>query len=359
MLRTIIRALVLCSALGVAQASLASDFTGKTVSFIIPFAAGGGSDVWGRFDAQFLAKHLPGHPNVVIRNVPGGGSISGANFFAANAKPDGLTIFGTGGSTQFPYLLGLQTVKYDYRDWRIVLAAPTGGVTYVARSLGVSSLADVQKLRGQKLFYASQGVTSLDLVPLLAFRMLGIDVQFVTGFPGRSEGLLAFEKGETNVDFQTSAAYIRSAAPLVKNGSATALFSCGVLDDKGNLIRDPNFPDLPNFAEAYEQINGKPPAGIEWDALRAFLLAGFPAQKLIVLPKDTADDILETYRAAVRAMLHDPEYLAKRDAFIGEYEQVTDANAEALYKSAIDISPVARAWVRDMLAREYGVNFDK
>jgi tripartite-type tricarboxylate transporter receptor subunit TctC len=329
------------------------------VSFIIPFAAGGGSDVWGRFDAQYLAIHLPGKPSVVIRNIPGGGSISGANLFAANAKGDGLTIFGTGGSTQFPYLLGLQTVKYDYNDWRIVLAAPTGGVTFVSRKLGVASLADLPKLRGQKLYYASQGVTSLDLVPLLAFRMLGLDVQFITGFPGRSEGLLAFEKGEVNVDFQTSAAYIRNAAPLAQNGTATPLFSWGVLDASGELVRDPNFPNLPHFAEAYEIITGKPPGGVEWDALRAFLLAGFPAQKLIVLPKDTPDDILEAYRGAVRAMLKDEDYLAKRDAFIGEYEQVTDKDAEALYASAIAISPAARAWVRNMLHEEHGVSFDK
>jgi hypothetical protein len=189
--------------------------------------------------------------------------------------------------------------------------------------------------------------------------MLGLDVNFVTGFPGRSEGLLAFEKGEMNVDFQTSAAYIRSASGLVKNGDALPLFSWGVLDSAGRLVRDPNFPDMPHFAEAYEKITGKQPSGIEWEALRAFLLAGFPAQKLIVLPKDTPDEVLETYRAAVRAMLKDEDYLAKRDAFIGEYEQVTDQDAEALYKSAIDISPAARAWVRKMLSEEHGISFAK
>jgi len=46
---------------------------------------------------------------------------------------------------------------------------------------------------------------------------------------------------------------------------------------------------------------------VEWEALRAFLLAGFPAQKRIVLTKDTPDDILEAYRAAVRAMLKDED----------------------------------------------------
>jgi hypothetical protein len=57
-----------------------------TIEWVIPFAEGGGSDVWARFMAPFLSKHLPGRPNVIIRNVPGGGSITGTNdFYAARA----------------------------------------------------------------------------------------------------------------------------------------------------------------------------------------------------------------------------------------------------------------------------------
>jgi tripartite-type tricarboxylate transporter receptor subunit TctC len=346
----------LATALGAGPAP-AADFTGKTITFIIPFAVGGGSDLWGRFNATLLSKHLAGKPAVVVRNQPGAGSVSGANLFAATAKPDGLTILGTSGSTQFPYLLGESQVKYDYKDWKVVLAAPTGGVAYVTTRLGVKSLAELNKLKGQKLHYGSQGLTSLDLVSLLGFRLLGLDVQHVTGFPGRAEGRMAFERGEMTVDYQTTTAYLRSSAPLVKNGEAFPLFSWGVLDDKGNLARDPNFPDLPHYEEALQIVTGKKPSGLEWAVMRAFLVAGFPAQKLIVLPKGTSDDIVETYRAGVRAMLKDPEYLAKRDEVIGEYEQVTDKAAEKLYTDATTISPEARAWVRDFLSKNYQVEF--
>lgn len=41
-------------------ASNAADFAGKNVDMVIPFAVGGGSDVWGRYNAQFLGKYLPG-----------------------------------------------------------------------------------------------------------------------------------------------------------------------------------------------------------------------------------------------------------------------------------------------------------
>ena len=89
----------------------AANFANKDVTMIIPFGVGGGADVWGRFNAMFLQKYLPGNPNVIVKNAPGAGSVSGANLFAATAKPDGLTILVTSGSTQFPYLLGEKRVR--------------------------------------------------------------------------------------------------------------------------------------------------------------------------------------------------------------------------------------------------------
>ncbi|MFN3449467.1 MAG: tricarboxylate transporter, partial [Roseococcus sp.] len=67
-------------------------YAGKTVEVIVPFAPGGAADVGARFVAPFLEKHVAGSPRVTVRNVPGGGSMLGASFFAANAKPDGLML---------------------------------------------------------------------------------------------------------------------------------------------------------------------------------------------------------------------------------------------------------------------------
>jgi tripartite-type tricarboxylate transporter receptor subunit TctC len=336
----------------------AADFSGKTIEWVIPFGVAGGSDVWARFNGPILSKYLPGKPVIVIKNVPGAGSITGTNQFAASAKPDGLTILGTSGSTQFPYLLGDTRVKYDYTKWHVVLGAPTGGAVYINPKFGAKSVADLGKLKGQKLAYGNLGATALDLVPLLGFRMLGLDVHHVFGMKSRGESRLAFERGEATIDYQTTSAYLKSVVPLIKEGKAVPLFSWGALDDKGNLVRDPNFKDLPHIGEAYEIVHGKKPSGVEWEAFKALLFAGFQAQKLLVLPEGTPKDIVEAYRAAVRQLLKDPEYLAKRDEIIGEYEQVTDAAAEKLYKDATTISPEARGWVRDFLTKNYAVKFE-
>ncbi len=346
------------TALPATGARAAVSFEKKTVTILCPFGVGGGGDLWSRFIAPFLGQYLPGKPNVLVQNVPGGGSISGANLYAATARPDGLTVLSTSASTQFPYLLGQKNVKYDYRQLQFFLAGPTGGGAYISSKMGVASLKDLGKLKGVKLHYASQGPTSLDLAPVLAFRLLGLDVQAIFGFPSRGEGLMSFERGESEIDYQTTTAYLRNSTQIIKRGEAVPLFSFGALDENGKFGRDPNFPDLPHLAEAYEIVFGKPPSGIEWEALEAFILSGFPAQKLMLLQKGTPDEIVEAYREAIRKMRKDPEYLAKRDEIIGEYEQVTDAPGEALYQRATTISPAAREWVREYLTSNYKVDFN-
>jgi tripartite-type tricarboxylate transporter receptor subunit TctC len=344
-------------ALSVVSAS-AIDFAGKQISIIVPFPVGGGVDLWARYNAPLLAKQLPGKPVVIVRNVPGAGSTSGANLFAQTAKPDGLTLLASSASTQFPYLLGDPRVKYEYRDWRVVLAGPTGGVAYVTSKTGAKSIKDFAKLKGTEFFYASSGPTALELTSILAFRLLDLNVKHIFGIIGRAEALLGFERGEFTIDTQTTSAYIRRSAGLVEKGEAAPLFTWGVLDEKGNLSRDPNFPDIPHIQEAYEIVHGKKPSGIEWEAFKAFLISGFPAQKLLVLPKGTSDEIVEAFRAASRQLLKDPDYLATRDKVIGEYEQVTDAEAERLYQDSTSITPEAKAWVRDYLAKTHQVKFD-
>jgi tripartite-type tricarboxylate transporter receptor subunit TctC len=333
------------------------DFTGKTIEYVIPFNPGGGSDAWARFNLPFFQKYLPGNPVIVVKNVPGGGSTTGTNQFAASAKPDGLTILGTSASTQFPYLLGDKRVHYEYKDFRLILAAPTGGVVYINPKFGVKSVKDFGKLKGQQLTYGSQGATSLDLVPMLGFRALGLDVKYVFGMKGRSSGRLAFERGEATIDYQTSGAYIKSSLPLVQAGKAIPLFSWGATDDDGKIVRDPNFADLPHIGEAIEMVTGKKPSGLEWEVLKSFLLAGFGAQKMLFLPKGTPDDIVEAYRAAVRAMRKDPEYQKGRKVAIGDYEQLTDKAGEELLKQGTTLDPEARKWIREYLTKNYNVKF--
>ncbi|MGH6900010.1 MAG: Bug family tripartite tricarboxylate transporter substrate binding protein [Geminicoccaceae bacterium] len=340
---------------GKARAQSSVDFSGETIEWIVPFSEGGGTDAWTRFYAPHLSKYLPGQPDVVVRNVPGGGSITGTNNFAKRAEPDGLSLIGTSGSTQLPFLLGDPRVQYDYSNFTPVLVSPTGGVVYLPPEFEVMSTAELGKIAERELVYASQGATSLDLVPMLAFHLLGLNVRYVFGMTGRGDGRLAFERGEATIDYQTSSAYLANVVPLVEQGKAVPIFSWGVLDEQGNVQRDPTFPDLPHFVEAYETMHGSKPSGVAFDAYLAFFGAGFAAQKPAMLLKATPPEIVEAYRQAFIQAVADPEMQANKGTILGEYPQATGQAAVKLFEIATTIAPEAREWVRNYLIENYNV----
>ena len=335
----------------------AADFQGKTIEFVVPFPTAGGSDVWARFFAPFLGEELPGKPTVVVKNAPGGGSITGTNQFVQRAKPDGLSILGTSGSTQLPYLLDDARVRYELKELIPVLVSPTGGVVYVNPELGAKSARDIGKLRGRKMKYGSQGPTSLDFVPILAFELMGLDVDPVFGL-ARGPARLAFERGESLIDYQTSSAYLRNVVPLIKAAKAVPLFSWGVLNDKGEFVRDPTFPDLPHFAEAYEMAFGKKPSGTAYEAYKAFVVAGFAAQKPIFLPKGTPQDVVDAYTAALQRVVRRADFKEKSAKELGDYEQAVGPAARQAVQIALNIDPSAKAWVKEWLSRRFQVKFD-
>ncbi|MHB2266500.1 Bug family tripartite tricarboxylate transporter substrate binding protein [Aliihoeflea sp. PC F10.4] len=334
------------------------DFSGRTIEWWMPFSEGGGSDVWARFYAPYLSKHLPGNPNVIVRNVPGGGSITGTNEFVARARPDGLALIGTSGSTQFPYLLGDRRVRYEYADLEPVIVSPTGGVVYIPASFEVADASELGKITDRELVYASQGATSLDLVPLLAFEVLGLNVRHVFGMTGRGDGRLAFERGEATIDYQTSSAYLTNVQPMVEAGNVVPLFSWGVLDAEGNVQRDPTFPDVPHFVEAYEMMHGEAPSGVAFDAYMAFFGSGFAAQKPAMLPNGTPPEIVEAYRQAFIDAVNDPDLQAAKGEILGEYEQAVGGDVAGLYSVATTIDPEAREWVREYLSQNFQVMLD-
>ena len=338
--------------------ALAIDFAGQTIEWIIPFGVAGGSDKWARFYAPLIGKALPGAPIIVVKNEPGAGSITSTNRFAARAKPDGLTFIGTSGSTQFPYLLGDKRVQYEYKDWNVFLASPTGGVVYVSTALGVKSAKDLAGLKGKKLLYGSQGATSLDLVSLLGFELLGLNVEPVFGMKGRGDARLGLERGELTIDYQTTSAYLSQVVPLVKDSKVVPLWSWGTLDANGYLARDPTVPDLPHFGEVYEMVTGKKPSGPAWNAWEAFFVAGFPGQKMAFLPKGTPKDIVAAYQTAMTKVFGDPDFKKASVKALGAYPQFTGPAAEKTMARAIKIDKEDRDWIRNWLKQRFSVELN-
>ena len=335
------------------------DLTGKTVEWVIPFSETGGSAKWANFYAPLLSEALPGSPTVVVKFMPGAGSTKGANWFQKQKYEDGTLIFGSSGSTQFPYLLGDPRVRYEYNDWNVVLASGTGGVAYLPPDLAAKMDGlDAGPLRGTDFIYGSQGATRLDLVPLLAWEMLGLNVEPVFGIKGRGDGRLMFERGEANIDYQTSSSYLKGVTPLVEAGAAVPMMSWGALDGDGNIVRDPTFPDMPTFKEVCEATEGCETSGEQWEAWKAFFIAGFPAQKMVFLAAGASVDAIATYTAAFEAVKARADFAEISAGRLGVYPQMTGEEAAGALRSATSVPDEAKTFVVGWLRDRYGVSLN-
>ena len=331
------------------------DFSNKNIDWIIPFKEGGGSDKWARFYAPLLSEALPGQPSVTVKNIPGAGSTKGSNWFAKSAPADGSVIMGTSGSTQFPYLLGDSRVEFDYADWTPVLASATGGVAYLPKDLGDKWNKDKKSIFDVNFNFASQGATRLDLIPLLAFEMLGLKVTPIFGIKGRGDGRLMFERGEVNIDYQTSSSFLSKVTPLVESGEAVPMMTWGALDDNGNIVRDPTFPDIPTFKEVCEKTNGCDVNSKEFKVWKAFFVSGFPVQKLAFLPAGTPKEVSDTYAAAFEKIRNRPDFAKLAEKRLGKYPMFVGAGAHKAMKVATDLDPDAKKYAIQYLKDRFNV----
>src|SRR3954463_16143310 len=91
----------------------AQNFAGKTVTIYIGYGPGGGYDLYGRVLARHLGNHLPGHPTVVVSNMPGAASIRAANYVYNVAPKDGTALGISAQSIGEEQLVGTTGVSYD------------------------------------------------------------------------------------------------------------------------------------------------------------------------------------------------------------------------------------------------------
>jgi hypothetical protein len=326
----------------------------ETLEIIVPFREGGGSDQWARALAPFLQRQLGDSLVVQVVNIPGASGLQGGNVFALRRAPDGRSLFVSSGSNVFPALLGEPAVRYDFADFRGIVGSPVGGVVYASAELGIGSVEELCETE-QLLVYGGVSPTGLDMVPLLAFELLGVDVLDILGYSGKGAARVAFEQGETNLDYQTSPAYLANVVPLVEEGTAVPLFTFGMLDETGRVIRDPVFPELLSRADAYWTCRGGAPSGDPWDAYRAVLVAGFSAQKNLWVHGDAPDGRVQGLIRAAAAAVEDPDFLRLAERLLGGYSFYLGEQVEENLAATSRMPPAATAWLVDFLTREYGV----
>jgi tripartite-type tricarboxylate transporter receptor subunit TctC len=222
---------------------------GRPIQFVVPFAAGGGSDVMARLIAEPLSQRL-GQP-VVVQNRAGGNATIGADFVAKSA-PDGLTLLHTSPGPQItnPYLMA----KLPYDPLKDLAPVARLGVfvnvLVVSPKLPVKTLDELiayARANPGKLSFASAGIASGSHLAGEYFkRAANLDIVHVP-YKGTGAAIADLVAGNVQLSLDSMAAFM----PLIKSGQLRALAV-------GYAQRSPSLPDVPALAELFPGFDAAP-----------------------------------------------------------------------------------------------------
>lgn len=334
-------------------------YDGQTIEILVPFGAGGSSDLLARFLAPYLSDHLPGNPTVQVVNVEGNGDHRvGTNQFA-DTEPDGMTLLMGSGSTHSAYLYDSPGVRYDLGAFTPLMAFPLGNVIFARPETGIEDASQVLE-PATDLYVGGREPIGGDLYRVSAFHVLNIPVEELWGYEGRSQMQVAFEQGELNLAGETTPTYLENVQPLVDAGEASPIFTLGQIQGP-DLVRDPAFPDLPHVGEVYESLHGEPPdsLGLEWEAYKLQVAAALTVSKSLWVHGDAPEAAQQALQDAVAGIADDPQFADEAEVELGGYqpmigsdlEEAIDTHLQSANQEAID-------WLREEVNSRYGTNLE-
>jgi tripartite-type tricarboxylate transporter receptor subunit TctC len=262
---------------GIAAAS-AQNYPDRPITMIVPFAAGGPTDVVGRLIGQRMGEILG--QQIVVESVGGAGGMTGAQR-VAQAPPDGYTIVlgtvGTHAQNQTLYKRPLYHAATDFTPVALIAEVPT--VLIVRKDLAVANLkefVDYAKKNQDKMGYGSAGAGSAThLACVVLDAAMGTHVTHV---PYRGTGPAMTDLQGGRIDYLCE--IVTTAKPQIDGGSVKAIA----------LMNRTRSPALPNVLTTIEQ--GMNVEAYTWNA--------------IFMPKNTPAAIVNKLHGAALQAMHTP-----------------------------------------------------
>jgi tripartite-type tricarboxylate transporter receptor subunit TctC len=306
-----------------AQETVAGFYHGRTIMMTVPTSPGGINDISGRLVGRHLGRFIPGNPNVVVQNVPGGGGLVAANKLYNTSERDGTVISIIQRGTMQLQIQGNANAKFDPKlfTWLGSLSsyADDGYLLLVNDSHPAKTAADLRKPGiVVKLGGDQPGSTNLTFA-LVAKTVLGMNIDVVRGYPGAAPMFIAMERGELDgqvIGYNS----VRAGQPFLwQNKKVRALIQFG------RLTRLPALPDVPTGRELAPDDRMR--ALVEFAELPFFMALPFLA------PPGVPADRAAALQKAFMDMVHDKD-------FISDAEKVN-----------IELSPIDGAAVRELVVR--------
>ena len=202
------------------------------------------------------------------------------------------------------------------------------------------------------LVYGEMTLQNIGSTALVAFALLDLPIQAVFGYQSRGPIRVAFEQSETNIDYQSSSAYSVQVQPLVDEGVAIPLFTTGVINSSGELVRDPAFPDIPTAKDIYEDRFGEVPSGVVWDAYLSIVAAA--SHKMLWAKEDAPEDSVHDMQQAFLLAQEDEDFMMASEETNGPYPWLVGEDAYNSVRSSLEVSEETIDYVRNIFKERYG-----
>jgi tripartite-type tricarboxylate transporter receptor subunit TctC len=289
-------AAVLLGALMPARAeTVATFYQGRQIKVIVGNAVGADYDLGARLLARHMSGYVPGHPTLVVQNMPGSASIGAANYIYNAAPKDGSVFGSVSRNLPSQAVIGRDALKVDPKQFRWI--GSSGSNTVVCYVRAASPIETADDLFTRELIVGGIGAGSTQsTVPTALSRLLGMHFRVVEGYKGNADALVALERGEIE-GLCTGFSPLRTThAAVLNEGRIRLLLHSGTAP----LPEAPKVPSFYDFARS--------------DKVRQMLRFIFSSDEFgrpYFAPPQIPADRLAALREAFAATLRDGDLVAE------------------------------------------------
>jgi len=292
-----------------------SFYEGKTITIVTSTGVGGTYDVTARLISRHMPRFIPGKPNMVVQNMPGGGNVLATNFMYTIAPKDGTSIATVHNAMPLHQVLGGQGVRFDAAkfEW-LGSSGAENEVILVWHTTGIRTLDEVKK---REVILGGTGAGSgIVIIPRLMNALLGTRFKIVTGYKSSEDVNLALQRGEIEARAFSLISITAQRGEWLRDKKITILAQVGAK-------RAHEIPDIPLVTEL---------ARSEDDRQIFKLMSSAPGLgRPYLTPPGVPADRLAILRSAFEATMKDKTFLAEAE------------------KLQIDIDPIAAADITQLV----------
>jgi tripartite-type tricarboxylate transporter receptor subunit TctC len=182
------------------EKSVREFYNGKTLKFVVGFSPGGQYDLVPRIMTRYLSKYLPGNPNIIVENRPGGGSLIAANLVYKVLPQDGTHIATFTPQVVFQQLLRQPGVEFDGNHFNWVGSLSQGrNACGVHRDIGVTHVKQITRPNGRVVVIGADapGSSTADGAAIMR-AALGLQFRIIYGYSGGAPIVNAIEQREVD-----------------------------------------------------------------------------------------------------------------------------------------------------------------